>query len=98
MHILASPIRRTRVGTTEMRETEPDEDAISARVIARLADADDTDAVLMDPPIYRAIDLEALDNLYRSGTRGRVRFEYEGRVVDVRTCDGSTDVTVRDPQ
>ncbi|SEW27301.1 HalOD1 output domain-containing protein [Natrinema salifodinae] len=73
-------------------------DAISLRVIDALADATDTAAHELEP-LYRVVDPEALDRLFRDGVPAgvRVEFEYGDSVVEVQS-DGTVavDGTVRD--
>ncbi|MFC6719574.1 HalOD1 output domain-containing protein [Natrialbaceae archaeon GCM10025810] len=60
----------------------------SVRVVEALAAALETSPFDMEPPLYDAIDPEALDLLFRDGTDGEVRFAYEGHAVTVRS-DGT---------
>lgn len=80
-----------------MRHTTPcrTTDTISLRVVEAIADADGTDPVDMEPPLFEAINPEALDRLFRSGTDCAVRFQYEDHTVEVHsdgtvTVDGTT--------
>ncbi len=67
-----------RTDDTDVIETKP-----SIRVVERVADAEDVDPHALDPPLYDAIDPEALDRLSTaitdgSTTRGRISFQYHG--------------------
>lgn len=68
---------------------EPDSTASEAVVatVADRADADPTDL----PPLYGAIDPDALDAIFRDGRPGRVSFGYAG--YEVTVC-GRDQVTV----
>lgn len=82
-----------------MEQPEPDwgTDTLSVRVVEALAKATDTDLFDLTPPLYDAINPEALDRLMRPGAECRVTFEYDGHAVEVRN-DGtvSVDGTVYD--
>ncbi|WP_254521607.1 HalOD1 output domain-containing protein [Natrinema caseinilyticum] len=67
-------------------------DSISLRVIDAIANATNTDPHELDP-LYYVVDPEALDQLFQSDTSTsvRVEFEYDGRLVEVRS-DGTVAV------
>lgn len=68
-------------------------DPPSVRVLAAVADREGLDPTELTDPLYRAVDPDALDHLFR-GTEtgaGRVVFEYHG--YEVTVC-GSGDVNV----
>lgn len=73
-------------------------DSISLRIVEALADATGTDAHDLEP-LYNVVDPEALDRLCDpdSSTGVRVKFEYDGAVVEVGS-DGTVavDGTVHD--
>lgn len=72
------------------------ETPVSEAVIEAIADADDVSPTAMSPPLYRAIDPDALDALFRpsdpgSSTTGQLEFTYRGYAVTVHD-DGRIDV------
>lgn len=77
---------------------QSDEASISERVVATVADACDVDPLEL-PPLHKAIDPDALDQLYRRGFAGqedghvRVSFTMADCDVVVRG-DGEVTVTV----
>lgn len=68
---------------------EPDATASEA-VVATVANRDGSDPVDL-PPLYDAVDPDALDAIFRDGRPGRVTFEYAG--YEVTVC-GRDQVTV----
>lgn len=62
----------------------------SRAVVQAVADADDSDPVDL-PPLYRVLDPDALDAIFRDRPDGSVTFEYNGYTVTVR---GTAEVTV----
>lgn len=67
-------------------------DSLSTRVVYAVADACDVDPFEMEPPLFHAIDLDALERLVAGGDAGlRVEFTYQGRSVAV---EGDGTVTV----
>lgn len=66
-------------------------DAMSVRVVEAIAAATETDPFDMEPPLYDAINPEALDRLFRPDANCRVTFEYEGHAVEVGS-DGTVSV------
>lgn len=65
-------------------------DAISERLVEKLARREGTTPAELHPPLYEVVDLEALDAVFASlhgGTTrdasGRIEFEYEGYRVRV---------------
>ena len=76
-------------GNDDRTHIESDATASEAVVatVADRADADPTDL----PPLYDAIDPDALDAIFRDGRPGRVSFEYAG--YEVTVC-GRDQVTV----
>jgi len=66
----------------------------SVRVVRSVAEREGVDPAELSPPLYEAIDPEALDSVFRpSGASVTVRFEYNGYVVDV---EGPDAVSVRE--
>lgn len=59
-------------------------DSLSTRVVEAVADAVGTDPLDLEPPLYYAIDLDALERLVGEGSTKLVRFEYVDRTVTVR--------------
>ena len=67
------------------------EDATASEaVVAAVADRTDADPIDL-PPLYEAVDADALDALFADGRPGRVSFEYAG--YEVTVC-GNDEVTV----
>lgn len=76
--------------------------SVSARIIDAVASATETDPLEIEPPLYSAVDTDALDRLAGSdsGAAVQVEFEYadhdiavdgDGTIaVDGTTYDGST--------
>lgn len=60
-------------------------DPISIDVIETIAAVTDTDPLAMDPPLYEAIDTDALDTLYARGAEATVEFAYDGHTVVVES-------------
>ena len=63
----------------------------SVRVVEAIADARETDAVDLRPPLYDVIDPNALDQLCRDGGPVSIEFEYQGHAVTV-SSDGTVSV------
>ncbi|WP_265109310.1 HalOD1 output domain-containing protein [Halosolutus halophilus] len=57
---------------------------ISVRVVEAIADATNTDALDLKPPLYDAIDPSALDQLFTGTEAVTVQFDYQGHAVTVR--------------
>jgi hypothetical protein len=57
--------------------------AVSRRVVEALAAATGNDPVDLDPPLFDAVDPDALDALHDSSDGTQVRFDYDGRTVVV---------------
>jgi len=74
-------------------EAPTESEAVSTRVVAALARAAGTDPESLDPPLYTAVDPEALDAVTGSAATTRIEFSHDGRRVVVR-ADGT--VTVKD--
>lgn len=72
---------------------EPQELAVSERVVWDVASATDSDPSEL-PPLYGSIDPDALDALVGRMAAGEIRFEYAGHDVSVRD-DGSIDLVER---
>lgn len=76
------------------------QETLPAEVVATVADHEGVDPMALDPPLYEAIDPDALDSLFPSGANGqrgspgRLTFTYNGYRVSV-TSDG--DVEIFDP-
>jgi hypothetical protein len=70
------------------------DDAASVRVLDAVADAEQMDPARLTPPLYAAIDPEALDALVGSFTdsSARIEFTYRGHAI---TVTGAGDVDVR---
>lgn len=51
-------------------------------VLSAVAKQESVPPEKLEPPLYEAIDPDALDSLFRNGT-GRVTFEYSGYLVTV---------------
>ena len=71
-------------------------DSVSLRVIQKVAERKGVDPVALDPPLYSAIDPEALDSLFQpaaqiTGTKRTVEFQYLGYTIRV---DGPGNVQV----
>ena len=73
----------------------------SLAVIERIAQLEGTDPIELTPPLYTAVDPDALDSLFHSATTdepnpsGRVSFAYRGYDVTVRS-DGAVSVSETD--
>lgn len=59
-------------------------DQVSTRVVEAVADAAGTDPLALEPPLYHAIDLDALERLVASRSTRLIRFEYADHTVTVR--------------
>lgn len=82
-----------------LSETHRDADRISSLVVDAVATAAGTEPRALEPPLYSAVDLDALDKLVGRDPSIRVAFEYDGRSVVVR--GGGTvevDGTVYEPR
>jgi hypothetical protein len=77
------PARQTLTSCRTLREC----------VVHAVADTADTDPAEMTPPLYEAVDLEALDTFLDDQPTGHVRFTYEDHTVVV---SGDGTVTVDD--
>ena len=66
---------------------------VAVSVVEAVADATESDPLTMDPPLYDAVDPDALARVVRSDARTCVAFEYDGHSVVV---DGDGTVTVDD--
>jgi hypothetical protein len=67
---------------------------LSETVVAAVAEYKGVDAVELDPPLYRAIDPDALDRLFRE-SRGTVRLNIWGCAITIDD-DGVVTVTEGD--
>jgi hypothetical protein len=65
--------------------------SLSATVVEAVAAAEHVSPSRLEPPLYRVVDPDALDALFRKGVRGTVRFEYGDHLVEV-TADGTVSV------
>jgi len=66
---------------------------VSERVIQAIADREGVSPLDISPPLFDAIDPDALDRLYGNGRSGTsVAFEYSGYRVSVRP-DGRVELT-----
>lgn len=76
-------------------------DSLSRVVIDAVAEHEGVEPSELEPPLYHAVDPEALDALFpdtgRSGSTGRVRFSYDGRDVCV-TSDGQVQIAEADEE
>lgn len=81
----------------EQPESDVTTDTLSVRIVEAIAATTGTDIFDLNPPLYDAINPEALDRLMRPDADCRVTFEYDGHTVEVRN-DGtvSVDETVYD--
>lgn len=74
-----------------------DDENVSEAVVAAVADAKGVSPVDVTPPLYDAVDPDALEAIVASmtcrpdGSTGRVEFSYGGYAVTV-TCDGQVSV------
>ncbi|MFC7140845.1 HalOD1 output domain-containing protein [Halosimplex aquaticum] len=66
-------------------------DQVSIDVIETIASVTDMDPLTMEPPLYEAIDTDALDSLYENGAVASVEFEYNGHTIRI---DDEQTVTV----
>lgn len=76
--------------------------AVSVRVVQEVADHEGVDPMDLEPPLYSAVDTDALDALFRrsdreAGGRPVVEFTYRGHAVrvdggEVRVSAGSSSV------
>lgn len=86
----------TAPSTTDLSRTKP-----SLEVLERIAELEGTDPIELTPPLYAAVDPDALDSLFHSATAdesnpsGRVSFSYCGYDVTVRS-DGEVSVSEAD--
>lgn len=64
---------------------------LSTRVVEAIAECAGAEPDELSPPLYTAVDLDALDGLARRGTDVTVTFRYGEYAVDVRT-DGTVSV------
>ncbi|WP_124179758.1 HalOD1 output domain-containing protein [Natrarchaeobius halalkaliphilus] len=69
----------------------PESDAVTLKIVQKVAESKGIDPQELTPPLYSAIDTEALNDLFEStknGPRsGSVTFEYNGCTVQVETTD-----------
>lgn len=56
---------------------------ISVRIVEAIADARNTDALDLRPPLYDAIDPSALDRLCQGEPNVSIEFDYQGHTVAV---------------
>lgn len=69
-------------------------DAVSTRVVERVAERDGIDPIDVRPPLHEAVDADALDTLIRSADpEGTVAVEFPYRGYRIRV-DGSGAVSV----
>lgn len=59
-----------------------DSDELSAHIIQKIADRENTNPEDLSPPLYSVIDPDSLDNLFRNAPAS-VTFEYLGYQVEV---------------
>jgi len=74
-----------------------DAENVSVAVIESIAAVAGTDPLEMEPPLYEAVDTDALDKLFERGDPERVEFEYDGHEVTV-TGDGTVTVDGETPR
>lgn len=71
------------------------ETPVSEAVVEAIAEADDVAPTALSPPLYWAIDPDALDSLFQpaapGSTDGKVEFTYRGYAITVRD-NGEIDV------
>ncbi len=65
---------------------------LTQEVVSAVARAEGIDPTAVEPPLFEAVDMEAMERLFRD-TRGRLAFEYKDYLV---TVSSSGDV-VLDP-
>lgn len=72
-------------------------ESLSQVVVEAVASAEGVDPLDLEVPLYEAVDPDALDALFQSGTtvEGRVEFEYYGYEVAV-TGDGCVTLDAAD--
>lgn len=64
--------------------------SVSVRVVETVADSTSRDALAL-PPLYDAVDPDALESLVETMSAGEISFRYAGRRVTV-TSDGRIDL------
>lgn len=75
-----------------MSQTIHRTEEISSKVVEKVAAAAGRDPIRLDPPLYDAVNPDALDMLYASASdEFRAMFEYAGYLVTVYG-DGTVDV------
>ncbi|AHG00350.1 hypothetical protein HALLA_17650 [Halostagnicola larsenii XH-48] len=68
------------------------QDSVSVRIVKRIAAHEGVDPIDLSPPLYTAIDPDALNSLFEppisgSGRAGRVTFTYRGHTVIVENAE-----------
>ncbi|ELY56279.1 hypothetical protein C491_15067 [Natronococcus amylolyticus DSM 10524] len=63
---------------------------LSSEVIAAVAEAEGVSEIDLEPPLFEAVNPDALNNLFHNATR-RVQFDYLGYTVTVDQ-DGTVDL------
>lgn len=83
---------------TTSRSEDVSVETLTRTIVERVAEREGTSPAELSPPLYSAIDADALCSFVRSltagesGAPGGVRFRYDG--YEVRVCgDGSVSVT-----
>lgn len=61
---------------------------LSAAVVRAVAAAEEVDPISLHPPLYRVVDPDAVDALFRDATDCVVRFTYRSHDVEVH-ADGT---------
>lgn len=72
-------------------ETIDRSQGMSYQVIEALAAVENRDALSMNPPLYEAIDPDAIDSLLDTDSPVKVEFEYNGHMVTAKS-DGSIEI------
>lgn len=78
----------------ELPDAEITHTTVSRAVIGAVAEAEGVDEIDLHPPLFEAVDPDALDNLFHN-TTGRVQFDYLGYTVAVDQ-DGAVDLSRRE--
>ena len=74
----------------ELPDAEKTYTNLSRAVIGAVAEAEGVDELDLEPPLFEAVNPDALNNLFHNAT-GRVQFNYLGYTVDVDQ-DGTVDL------
>lgn len=69
------------------------DEPVTAAVITAIAEHEEIDPVELEPPLFEAIDVDALNELFPHGSEGTIQFLYRGHQITV-SADG--EVTIED--